>query len=205
VRLGFPICEDIWFPDVVACLHETGAEILIVPNGSPFDWKKPDVRMNVAVARVAEAACAAKYGPCERWIEVLLDQGRTDEALAVRVGKCEAGLEQLCFDAVPAFKQAARTLTLKMQNAQCRLGTVSDCLWGTTTDFDLSKALRLRCGTRGEEDPHHQAFCVEARKQTVRLFKGGPGLRKRKLEGIDTRLCALGDKRACRRVPKRKK
>jgi len=54
VRLGLPICEDIWGPDVVECLEETGAEILVSPNASPFEWRKPDVRMNVAVARVTE-------------------------------------------------------------------------------------------------------------------------------------------------------
>ncbi len=36
VRLGLPICEDIWTPEVVECLSETGAEILLVPNGSPY-------------------------------------------------------------------------------------------------------------------------------------------------------------------------
>ena len=45
VRIGVPICEDIWTPDVVECLAETGAEILLVPNGSPFDAGKRDVRM----------------------------------------------------------------------------------------------------------------------------------------------------------------
>jgi len=55
VRLGVPICEDIWGPDVVECLEETGAEILVTPNASPFEWRKPDVRMNIAVARVMES------------------------------------------------------------------------------------------------------------------------------------------------------
>ncbi|MEL7047845.1 MAG: nitrilase-related carbon-nitrogen hydrolase, partial [Pseudomonadota bacterium] len=54
VRLGVPICEDIWTEDVAECLEECGADILIVPNGSPFDRSKPDLRMNVAVARVTE-------------------------------------------------------------------------------------------------------------------------------------------------------
>ncbi|MDP1906663.1 MAG: NAD+ synthase [Hyphomicrobium sp.] len=61
VRLGVPICEDIWGPDVVECLAETGAEILISPNGSPFDWTKPDVRMNIAVARVVESGLPLIY------------------------------------------------------------------------------------------------------------------------------------------------
>ncbi|HPU16141.1 MAG TPA: nitrilase-related carbon-nitrogen hydrolase, partial [Polymorphobacter sp.] len=45
VRLGVPICEDIWTPDVTECLTETGAEILVVPNGSPFEVGKDDRRL----------------------------------------------------------------------------------------------------------------------------------------------------------------
>ena len=51
VRIGVPICEDIWKEEVCECLQETGSELLLSPNGSPFDWPKPDLRMNVAVAR----------------------------------------------------------------------------------------------------------------------------------------------------------
>ena len=40
VRIGVPICEDIWTPDVPECLEESGAEILLVPNGSPYDIKR---------------------------------------------------------------------------------------------------------------------------------------------------------------------
>ncbi len=61
VRLGLPICEDIWTPEVVECLSETGAEILLVPNGSPYRRGVVDERMNVAVARVAESGLALVY------------------------------------------------------------------------------------------------------------------------------------------------
>ncbi len=61
VKIGVPICEDIWTEEVVECLEECGAEMLIVPNGSPFDWKKPDVRLSVAVARVTEAGLPLVY------------------------------------------------------------------------------------------------------------------------------------------------
>ncbi len=55
VRLGVPICEDIWEDEVVECLEESGAELLIVPNGSPW-WKyKHDLRLNVVVQRVTES------------------------------------------------------------------------------------------------------------------------------------------------------
>src|SRR5258707_4173611 len=58
VRVGVPICEDIWleesedYENVVECLAETGAEILVVPNGSPYARDKTDVRLSVAVDRV---------------------------------------------------------------------------------------------------------------------------------------------------------
>jgi NAD+ synthase len=61
VRIGIPICEDIWGPDVVECLSETGAEILLVPNGSPYWRDKTDVRLNIAVARVAESGLPLVY------------------------------------------------------------------------------------------------------------------------------------------------
>ena len=55
VRIGMPICEDIWGAEVVECLAETGGEILLVPNGSPYWRGKTDVRLNIAVARVVES------------------------------------------------------------------------------------------------------------------------------------------------------
>lgn len=61
VRIGVPICEDIWRDEVCECLQETGSEMLISPNGSPFDWPKPDQRMNVAVARVTETGLPLLY------------------------------------------------------------------------------------------------------------------------------------------------
>ncbi|HET6388265.1 NAD+ synthase [Hyphomicrobium sp.] len=61
VRIGVPICEDIWNTDVVETLAETGAELLISPNGSPFDWPKPDMRMNIVVARVTESGLPLAY------------------------------------------------------------------------------------------------------------------------------------------------
>jgi NAD+ synthase len=53
-RIGSPICEDAWFEDVAEAMVESGAEILVVPNGSPFRREKFDVRMSKMVARVVE-------------------------------------------------------------------------------------------------------------------------------------------------------
>ncbi len=61
VKIGAPICEDIWEEQVCECLAECGAEILISPNGSPFDRPKASRRMNVAVARVVETGLPLVY------------------------------------------------------------------------------------------------------------------------------------------------
>ncbi|ODT17442.1 MAG: NAD+ synthase [Kaistia sp. SCN 65-12] len=61
VRVGLPICEDIWGPDPVECIAETGGEILLVPNGSPYRRKVMDQRFNVAVARVTESHLPLVY------------------------------------------------------------------------------------------------------------------------------------------------
>ena len=67
IRVGVPICEDIWleesedYENVVECLAETGAEILVVPNGSPYARDKNDVRLSIAVARVTESGLPLIY------------------------------------------------------------------------------------------------------------------------------------------------
>ncbi|MGO4704459.1 NAD+ synthase [Microvirga sp. 2MCAF38] len=61
IRLGLPICEDIWGEEVVECLTETGAEILLVPNGSPYWRDKSEERFNIAAARVTESELPLIY------------------------------------------------------------------------------------------------------------------------------------------------
>src|ERR1700741_1381618 len=67
IRVGVPICEDIWleesedYENVVECVAETGAEILIVPNGSPYARDKNDLRLSIAVARVTESGLPLIY------------------------------------------------------------------------------------------------------------------------------------------------
>ena len=61
VRIGVPICEDIWGPEPVECIAETGGEILLVPNASPYRHSVIDERLNVAVPRVTEAGLPLVY------------------------------------------------------------------------------------------------------------------------------------------------
>ena len=60
-RIGSPICEDAWHEDVAETLAETGAEFLLVPNGSPYYRGKFDTRMNHMVARVVETELPLIY------------------------------------------------------------------------------------------------------------------------------------------------
>ncbi len=97
VRIGVPICEDIWGPDVVECLAETGTEILVSPNGSPFDWSKPDVRMNIAVSRVVESGLPLAYvNLVGGQDELVFDGGsfvlNADKSLAVQLPAWEEAL-----------------------------------------------------------------------------------------------------------------
>jgi NAD+ synthase len=61
VRIGVPICEDVWTPDVVECISETGGEILLVPNGSPYEVGKTDIRVQLGVKRVIESGLPLAY------------------------------------------------------------------------------------------------------------------------------------------------
>jgi NAD+ synthase len=61
VRIGVPICEDVWTADVVECISETGGEILLVPNASPYEVGKTDMRVQLGVKRVIESGLPFAY------------------------------------------------------------------------------------------------------------------------------------------------
>jgi NAD+ synthase len=61
VRIGLMVCEDMWKPDVCECLGESGAEILVVINGSPYELNKTEERIQLAVQRVSETGLPLIY------------------------------------------------------------------------------------------------------------------------------------------------
>ena len=61
IRLGVLLCEDMWTADVAETLEESGAELLVVLNGSPYEQEKEDERQNLAVARVTETGLPLVY------------------------------------------------------------------------------------------------------------------------------------------------
>lgn len=60
-KLGVLTCEDMWFPDVAGHLAKNGAEILVVPNGSPYEIDKHHIRLDHARARVRETGLPMLY------------------------------------------------------------------------------------------------------------------------------------------------
>ena len=117
VRIGIPICEDIWtewgdYEDVIECLAETGAELMIVPNGSPYSRDKDDVRLNLAVARVTESGVPLIYINQVGGQDELVFDGASfglhaDRALAFQL---------------PAFREVVQTLRW---NAAAMVGAAS--------------------------------------------------------------------------------
>ena len=54
MKVGLAICEDIWWPEVCETQAESGAEIIVSLNASPFDEAKQDSRMSHVIARITE-------------------------------------------------------------------------------------------------------------------------------------------------------
>jgi NAD+ synthase len=106
IRVGVPICEDTWleeseeYENVVECLAETGAEILIVPNGSPYARGKNDLRLSVAVARVTESDLPLAY----------LNQVGGQDELVFDGGSFVLNADRTLAAQLPAFQESITTL-----------------------------------------------------------------------------------------------
>ena len=89
-RLGLLICEDWWFPAVAETLAESGAEILLSVNGSPYEVDKHEKRVALAVHRVVETGlpfvfCAQICGQDELVFEGASFVLNPDRSLAVQM------------------------------------------------------------------------------------------------------------------------
>jgi NAD+ synthase len=140
VRIGMPICEDIWtewgdYEDVVECLAETGAELMIVPNGSPYSHDKDEVRLNIAVARVTESDLPLVYVNQVGGQDELVFDGASFGLHADR---------SLAFQ-LPAFREAVETLIWERTGNgwRCSGGPVAVLEEGDRADY-LACMLGLR-------------------------------------------------------------
>src|ERR1700674_225042 len=160
VRIGAPICEDIWGPDVTECLTETGADLLIVPNGSPYDRTKPDVRLNQAVARVTESGLPLLY---------------VNQA---------GGQDELVFDGASFALNADRSLAFQLPAFTEAIAlTRWERAGGTWRCVDGPRASVL------EGDEADYAACVIGLRDYVKK-NGFPGVVLGLSGGVDSALCA---------------
>jgi NAD+ synthase len=61
VKIGVPICEDIWEEVVCGHLADAGAELLLVPNGSPYELDKDDIRYRLVRSRAVQTGLPIAY------------------------------------------------------------------------------------------------------------------------------------------------
>ena len=160
VRIGLPICEDIWQADVVECLTETGAEILLVPNGSPYWRDKTETRLNIAVARVKESGLPLVY----------LNQ----------IG----GQDELVFDGASFVLNADCSLAAQLPAFQ---EAIALTVWNRTADgWECAEAEK---SIIEEGDEGDYAACVLGLRDYVEKNRF-PGVVLGLSGGIDSALCA---------------
>jgi NAD+ synthetase len=61
VPVGLVICEDLWFAEPASAAARAGAELVLVPNASPFERDKHAQRDALLASRVAETGAAIAY------------------------------------------------------------------------------------------------------------------------------------------------
>ncbi len=160
VRLGLPICEDIWGEEIVECLAETGAELLVVPNGSPYWRDKSDVRLNIAAARITEQGLPTIY--------------------VNQVG----GQDELVFDGVSFALHADCSLAFQLAAFQEAVVTTQWTRQGDTWRCDNGPI------AKGEEaDRADYTACVLGLRDYVNK-NGFPGVVLGLSGGINSALCA---------------
>jgi len=103
LRIGTPICEDAWYADVSETLAETGAQVLLVPNGSPHARGKQDIRQSLMVARVVESGLPLVYLNMVGGQDDQVFDGRSfvlnpGGAMAVQMPAFEPGLQLVQFE-----------------------------------------------------------------------------------------------------------
>jgi len=166
VRLGIPVCEDIWtdwgdYENVVECLAETGAELLVVPNGSPYWRDKAEVRLNVVVARVTEAGLPLIY---------INQVGGQDELVFDGASFAVNADRSMAFQ-LPAFREAVVTTHWQ------RAGGVWRCAAGPMAPADEAEKSDYTACVLGLRD-----YVEKNRFKSVVIGLSG---------GIDSALCAV--------------
>ncbi|MET1415057.1 NAD+ synthase [Roseibium sp. HPY-6] len=160
VRIGLPVCEDIWNDEVCECLEETGAELLLVPNGSPYWVNRAEERLQVVVSRVVETGLPLVY--CNQL----------------------GGQDELVFDGGSFALQADRSLAFQMPQFETSLG-ISD--WKRAGDGWVCESGEV--AKLPDLDEANWRACVLGLGDYVNK-NGFPGVVLGLSGGIDSAICA---------------
>lgn len=132
VRFGINICEDTWFPDAPKRAREAGAQVLLVPNGSPFHVGKLHQRYDVMRNNVTGQGMSLVYANLVGGQDELIFDGNSfvldlQGNICARLKHCEPDLQWVEFDgAQPRKTEVAETVTLEAQVYQALVLGVRD-------------------------------------------------------------------------------
>ena len=126
VKIGCPICEDLWFDDVAETMVETGAEILISPNGSPYSGTKLDLRNNIVAKRSLENLVPIVYLNMVGAQDDLVFDGAS--FVLNSGGKLAVSL--------PQFEEAAEIIAFEKINNSWSVKIGARCVYGSVISQD---------------------------------------------------------------------
>jgi NAD+ synthase (glutamine-hydrolysing) len=103
VKYGVLVCEDVWHARAAQAAKDAGAQVLIVPNGSPFHINKDAVRLDIVRARIRETGLPVIYTNLVGGQDELVFDGDSfvldsTGALMARMAQFEEGVEFVDFD-----------------------------------------------------------------------------------------------------------
>ena len=109
VRFGINICEDAWFEAAPRAAAQSGAQVLLVPNASPFNHGKQALRVAVAQRCVRDTGCALIYANLAGGQDELVFDGASfaldrDARLVTRLPDFDEALRLVDVDASGAVK-----------------------------------------------------------------------------------------------------
>lgn len=166
IRCAVLICEDIWYPTAVQKAKAAGAQLLLVPNGSPYHLGKDNLRLEIARARIRESGLPLVYvNYAGAQDELVFDGGsfvcNAQGECVARMPQFEAGVALVEFDGItPQPSKIAPQSSLEAQVYAALVLGVRDyvekngfpgVLIGLSGGVDSALVLAIACDALGPE------------------------------------------------------
>lgn len=118
---GINICEDTWYSEAPRRAREAGAQVLLVPNGSPFHMNKPHLRLEVMRANVVSQGMSLVYANLVGGQDELIFDGNSfvmsqEGSICASLHHCQEDLKVIDFDGPSPMKETlAEPLSIDAQ------------------------------------------------------------------------------------------